>query len=90
MAIKFKILSNESKYALADNIAKLFKEFRGDRNDLFGLVINIKDETNHSLKEVFGEEQSSHITNLVIRRVFDSPNAMFQGSFGDIIKTVKQ
>jgi hypothetical protein len=89
MGIKIKVLSNEQKYILADNIARLFKEFKGDRNDLFGLVINLKDETNHSLKEIFGEEQSSHITNLTIRRVFDSPNVMFTGGFGDIIKAVK-
>jgi len=89
MAIEFKILSNENKYALADAIAKIYKDFRGTRNDLFGLVINLKDDSNHSLKETFGEEQSSHITNLVARRIFDSPITMFTGSFGDIIKAVK-
>lgn len=89
MAIKFKILSNESKYALADAIAKGYKDFKGTRNDLFGLVINLEDNSHNSLKQTYGEEQSSHITNLVIRRVFDSPITTFMGNFADIIKAVK-
>ncbi len=75
MSTKHKALSNESKYAIADAMAKDLKGhiapvvLDGDRKVVFGIVINTLNGEGKSLVDVFGEEQAVHITNLVIQRL---------------------
>jgi len=80
MANKHKELSNESKYAIADAMAKDLKghiapAVLSDRKVVFGIVINTTNAQGKTLTDVFGDENGVHITNLVIQRlthVFES------------------
>jgi hypothetical protein len=84
MAIKFKVLSDENKYSIADAIAKGFNATQYktmEHNTLFGIIINLVDDTNKSLIQIVGEDNASHITNLAIRRIQQPSNNKFIGSF---------
>ena len=80
MANKHKELSNESKYAIADAMAKDLKgriapAVLNDRRVVFGIVINTTNRQGKTLTDVFGDENGVHITSLVIQRlthVFES------------------
>jgi hypothetical protein len=75
MANKHKELTTESKYVIADAMAKDLKDsiapavLNGDRKVVFGIVINTTNASGKTLVDVFGEDDGVHITNLVIQRL---------------------
>ena len=89
--VKFKVLSNEQKYVLADNIAKLYKftaQYLADKSTrakAYGVVINTPDSNGETLQSRFGEEQANHIVNLVFRRLNQTHNKL-SVSFDSLVK----
>ena len=89
--VKVTMLSNEQKYLLADTIAKMYSfsaSYLADkvtRSKAYGVVINTPDSAGETLQSKFGEEQASHITNLVFRRL-NTQNNRLSTSFDSLIK----
>lgn len=91
--IKFKVLTNNQKYLLADTFAALFpvKQYTENIHGkyIFREVCNLRDDSNTILTEQYGEEQSYHIANLVKRRLFNLFNneeVRFVGNFDSLLE----
>lgn len=70
-------LSNQRKYDIADAMAGAFRNLATvERNKAFGVIINapirLRTGKVSTLKNRFNEDDASHITNLVLRRVYGS------------------
>lgn len=69
-----KKLTIKVKYTIADAMAPSFQSLRlVDKRSAFGVVINAPVKFNgvlSSLKSKFTEDEATHITNLVLRRVY--------------------
>jgi hypothetical protein len=70
-------LSNQRKFDIADAMAPSFRNLaKVDRRVAFGVVINapirLRTGKVSTLKNRFNEDDASHITNLVLRRVYGS------------------
>lgn len=80
--VKVTMLSNEQKYVLADTLARLYSfsaSYLADkvtRSKAYGVVINTPDSAGETLQSKFGEEQASHIVNLVFRRLNTQNNKL--------------
>ena len=69
-------LTNEQKYAIADKIAlgygkSLDRLISGDskRYIAFGIIINTANANGETLSSKLGEDDATHVTNLVIQRL---------------------
>ena len=81
MATKTVGMTDDKKFELADKLAQAVKGVECNkiggydktyRNYVFGVIINIKNAKGKTLVDVFGEDEATHITNLVIRRLCGS------------------
>ena len=85
------MLSNEQKYVIADKLAKLYSfsasyiAEKSTRAKAFGVIINTPDANGETLQSRFGEEQASHITNLVFRRL-NTQNNKLSVTFDSLVK----